>query len=620
MTNGGKTILNMLNLSVSDYLFIVTGFVVVAGLILIFWRTRRGILRKAAGSDIFGVDWVIDSADRIALQKLKPLYEMVRMAPNKRVKISTALSGSAAYMGRVNPYPGDIDFTEIVLVKAAGLAEAAEIFAESLQQNIKKVLSTDHIKYSELKIGADKNSGRGLKWELDEIRKGSKLFKDQEENASERISLSRASRQRQMIKLDLIAKIEGNWKEVTKVFRFAYKPDSSRDVNDIVLLTPENLGETIYQELYFKRSEAKLAAKISKVSEKGGYSHPRVLKKYRDMMDVEIAHYGALGMADRVSHLKLLKRWFNKLRMDHDHASIDKLTEIFRSNINAVNELKEMMALLALAVQKKLLTSQEIGDQLRRFDDLLFEHGTKIPEEDVRSCRLELRIIRDQIDQGKWVECAVRLRSLISMLEDWIEEKAKIYLLNEILHPHAERLGIRVNEDASFERKDLFRGVTKGDKTHYLVNRYLRYDSRVVKRKFKKEETIIRLGDEAVCCYVILDGSAAVFDPREGLTSHHVRDVGPMTFIGEIALIHEGKKRTANIVAKTEVEALEIPRDVFLELMQDRSFRLFIEFLSTDRLMEDGTRFIREQSPYNLNTQLRGLKSSIRTIFKRQNI
>ncbi len=130
----------------------------------------------------------------------------------------------------------------------------------------------------------------------------------------------------------------------------------------------------------------------------------------------------------------------------------------------------------------------------------------------------------------------------------------------------------------------------------------------------------IRLGDEAVCCYVILDGSAAIFDPREGLTSHHVRDVGPMTFIGEIALIHEGKRRTANIMAKTEVEALEIPRVVFLELMQDRSFRLFIEFLSTDRLMEDGTRFKREQLPYNLNTQLRGLKSSIRTIFKRENI
>jgi CRP-like cAMP-binding protein len=60
--------------------------------------------------------------------------------------------------------------------------------------------------------------------------------------------------------------------------------------------------------------------------------------------------------------------------------------------------------------------------------------------------------------------------------------------------------------------------------------------------------------------------------------------------VGEIGLIHRGGLRTAEVAAATRVEAMEIPRDVFLELMNDQSFRLFISFLSTDRLMEDRVR------------------------------
>jgi CRP-like cAMP-binding protein len=60
--------------------------------------------------------------------------------------------------------------------------------------------------------------------------------------------------------------------------------------------------------------------------------------------------------------------------------------------------------------------------------------------------------------------------------------------------------------------------------------------------------------------------------------------------IGEIALVHKNGRRTAQVVANTNVKTIEIPHTVFLELMGDNSFRLFIDFLSTDRLMEDRAR------------------------------
>ncbi len=229
-----------------------------------------------------------------------------------------------------------------------------------------------------------------------------------------------------------------------------------------------------------------------------------------------------------------------------------------------------------------------------------------MPAKDVLLFSRILREASGQIDSKNYTAAAERLAALASRLDGWIEGRAKKYLLNEIIHPYAENLGIHIDEDTTFERKDLFKGVTKGDKTLYLINRYLRHDSRVVNKRFEKGDRIIRSGDEAESCYIILKGSATVTDQREDVVTQYIRDVGPLTFVGEIALIHEGGRRTADIEATTEVEALEIPRVVFRELMQDESFRLFIKFLSTDRLMEDGVRERQKLSSSGFPTSRKG--------------
>jgi CRP-like cAMP-binding protein len=585
-----KAFLETGRLNVNVYLLIAASVLITIFLLRLYIRPNRDALCKVPGADFFGVQWVVDCADPEEIRKLQPLYKTVRMAGNRNIKISTALSGSAAYIGKVNPYPGDVDFTEIVLVSASHLKEAADLFAEQLTKNIERMVSIDHIRYSELKIGADPATGKGLKWELSEVQRGSKALTDKDGVNLGMISLSEASTQRQMIKLDLIALVNGNWKEVTKVFRFAYRPKSSKDVSDIVLLTSENLGETIYQELYFSQKEAKLSALISRVSENGGYNHPKVMKKYRDLMDVEIAHYGALGMAENISHLKLLKRWFNKLRMERDYTSIKKLSEIFRSDVNAFNELKEIMLLLVLGVTKDLLTFEEISTQIGFIVEGFEKHGRELPAEDFQSIRVELQTIREYVHQCDRRSTVEQLIKMATKLECWIEEQAKDFLIKEILRPYADRLGIHTQEGAPFQRRDLFRGVSEGNKMHYLVSRYLRNDARVIRRIFDKGETIIRRGDDAMCCYVIVEGSAEVTETGVNAGRYHIRDVGPYILIGEIALVHENRKRTANVAAASTVEALEIPCAVFLELMQDESFKLFIEFLSTDRLLEDGTK------------------------------
>ncbi len=570
---------------------------------------------KRAGCEIYGVEWAVKCADKRELHKYRKLYEIIKLSDDQKLEVSTSLSGSAAYSGRVNPYPGDIDFTEIVLVRGSSLQEAADTFVDRLQQNIDKILSNDRIRFSELKIGADRHTGKGLKWDLSEVRSGYKVLLHRSDGFDGRVSLNEAALQGGMIKLDLIVKSDDDWKEVTKVIRFGYQPESSRAISDIVLLTPETLGETIYQELYFSSREARLASLISEVSEEGGFNNQQVMKKYRNLMDVEIAHYGALGIADKISHLKLLKRWFNKLRMDRDEAGIGKLTEIFRSSVNAVNELREMIMVLISAINKDLFTHQEILDQLMRFNNKLSSYGSEFSSEDARNCEEDLRFVQSQVGLVEKTLAMQRLLSLAQRLENWIEERAKRYLLHEILHPYAERLKIHIHEDSTFEHEDLFRDFTEGDKIHYLVNRYLRHDSRVVERRFEKGQTIIRFGEKAQSCFILLRGSATVTAAGEGKMVQQIRDIGSSAVIGEIALIHESGRRTAEVVATSEVEALEIPKVVFLELLKDPSFRLFIEFLSTDRLMEDRSRNRREQSSFDVGTLFSDHKGkNVRTV------
>ncbi len=553
-------------------------------------RPIGGGLWELPGHGVFGVEWAVQCADPAELEQIRSLCRLLRTRGDEQVAVATAISGSAAYAGRINPYPADIDFNEIVLVTSPDLRSAAAIFAEKLQENIDSILSVPDMKFSELKIGADLQTGKGYKWDLTEIRRGVKDLSQVKAGGRASLSLAEAALQRQIVKLDLVANVDGIWKEVTKVYRLAYRPAFTVETAAIDLCAPENLSETIYQELYFTEEEARLAVLVSDASESGGFSNPEVMKKYRDLMDVEIAHYGALGNTGNVSHLKLLKRWFNKVRMSRDLYSIHQLSRIFRSGVNSLHEVAEMMRILILSIRKELLTTSQLCGQLDLIHGLLQERGSQLQLDGLSDYERRLDDAKHKAEQGRSAACAELLASLLRAVDVCVEEKAKQLLVDHILRPYAEGLGIEMRDGEIADRDSLFKELDMGDRMLYLVSHYLRLDVRVVQRTFKEGQIIIRFGEEARSCFVLLEGRAVVRNPRgrPGLT--HMRDVGPLSLIGEIGLIHRGGLRTAEVVAATGVEAVEIPRDVFMELMNDRSFQLFISFLSTDRLMEDRAR------------------------------
>jgi len=59
-------------------------------------------ISKLPGNKTFGVEWVIDCADRQAIRKLRPLYRTIRMKEYSKVKVATSLSGSANWWKNYN--------------------------------------------------------------------------------------------------------------------------------------------------------------------------------------------------------------------------------------------------------------------------------------------------------------------------------------------------------------------------------------------------------------------------------------------------------------------------------------------------------------------------------------
>ena len=78
---------------------------------------------------------------------------------------------------------------------------------------------------------------------------------------------------------------------------------------------------------------------------------------------------------------------------------------------------------------------------------------------------------------------------------------------------------------------------------------------------FKKGELIIQKGEMADKFYVIYFGNVSVVS--EGLTSKKV--YGTYDYFGEVALITD-QKRTAAVIAETDVVAYTITKDRFLKL------------------------------------------------------
>lgn len=88
-------------------------------------------------------------------------------------------------------------------------------------------------------------------------------------------------------------------------------------------------------------------------------------------------------------------------------------------------------------------------------------------------------------------------------------------------------------------------------------------------RKFNPGEAMMRKGDPADSFFVILDGHLKIVTTDARGDEIIINKVGPGESIGELALVDE-LPRSAGVIALDDVEALELTKDAFFDLLNHR--------------------------------------------------
>ena len=87
--------------------------------------------------------------------------------------------------------------------------------------------------------------------------------------------------------------------------------------------------------------------------------------------------------------------------------------------------------------------------------------------------------------------------------------------------------------------------------------------------KYQAGDAIMRKGDPADSFFVILNGHLKIVTTDAKGDEIIINKVGPGESIGELALVDQ-RPRSAGVVALDEVEALELTKDAFFELLNKR--------------------------------------------------
>lgn len=88
-------------------------------------------------------------------------------------------------------------------------------------------------------------------------------------------------------------------------------------------------------------------------------------------------------------------------------------------------------------------------------------------------------------------------------------------------------------------------------------------------RKFAPDETMMRKGDPADSFFVILEGHLKIVTTDAKGDEIIINKVGPGESIGELALVDD-RPRSAGMIALDEVEALELTKEAFFDLLNQR--------------------------------------------------
>jgi CRP-like cAMP-binding protein len=118
----------------------------------------------------------------------------------------------------------------------------------------------------------------------------------------------------------------------------------------------------------------------------------------------------------------------------------------------------------------------------------------------------------------------------------------------------------------------------------------------VVERKYKKGETIVKEGEQAVAFFIIVGGKAEVVRSANTKKSQHLAELGAGQFFGEMALL-DGLPRVSTVRATEETSCLVLSRwDFVAELRTNPHIAVEMLPILSRRLREVEDRLMEAQA------------------------
>lgn len=354
-----------------------------------------------ADKGVFGHQVTLIDFDSEQLERFRKIADIVGL-PDIKGKVETALSlsGSAA-QGKVQRYPGDLDYFERVNIIAKTKAEACKIIGEVMRKKALDKFYSPTYQLIEVKWGTWKENvkqqgklikaGAPISWNAEEVKSGYMMVQDEKEK-SRKIEWAYGEKDPGWCKIDwLIAE-----PEIGQIVNVSNMLDVTWEAPDGNIIPLDGQLDPYFQEVYIEAESVPLFTKLR------DHLTPDKLDNYVHALEGQVKFYTEEG---HENYGKVAKRLYNIFRLTGAHVEAMFIRELFDEPAAALYQVWSLLdtideaGKLDSAIDKKTIAKQA--------NDLI-----KLV---VKCCEGEV--------EAKIVDALMKLRDDITGIEDISDEE-----------------------------------------------------------------------------------------------------------------------------------------------------------------------------------------------------
>jgi len=354
-----------------------------------------------ADKGVFGHQVTLIDFDSDQLERFREIADIVGLPDTEGVvETALSLSGSAA-QGKVQRYPGDLDYFERVNIITKTKDEACKIIGEvmrkkALDKFYSPIYQLIEIKWGTWKENVEKKgklikAGAPMSWNAEEVKQGFMTIKDQK-GKSRKINWSYGEKDPGWCKLDwLVAEPEKG-----QVVNVSNMLDVTWEAPDGNIVPLDGQLDPYFQEVYIEAESVPLFTKLRE------HLTPDKLDNYVNALEGQVRHYTEEG---HENYGKVAKRLYNIFRLTGAHIEAMFIRELFDEPAAALYQVWSLLD-----------TIDEAGRSDSKIDKTtVAKQANDLIKLVVKSCEGEV--------ETKIVNALMKLRDDITGLEDISDEE-----------------------------------------------------------------------------------------------------------------------------------------------------------------------------------------------------